>query len=191
MPTKPVGDSGPSKKQSAALKRKLRFIAAEREQESGGDYQIVNNKSGALGAWQVMPANLPGWLTASGLPQMTAQQYLDNDKAQNRLAWVILGGYYDKYGPAGAAAEWYSGQPDPNVRYGDPPVYEYVDSVLAIMGENPSTAGLQSADLPVTGLGLPPANEGDWSQIVTAAGLSHHRLAGTMAGYARALDKIR
>jgi hypothetical protein len=118
-----------------AVSEKQRFIAAEREQESGGDYHAVNASSGALGAWQVMPANLPGWLARSGQPPMSDAAYLDCHACQDRLAWVILGGYYDTFGAAGAAAEWYSGQSDPNKTYGDPPVDVYVRKVLALMGD--------------------------------------------------------
>lgn len=190
MAGRPVGDEGPPVKISAAKKRKLRFIAAEREQESGGDYQIVNNTSGALGAWQVMPANLPGWLAASGLPPMTPDQYLHNDKAQNRLAWVILGGYYDKYGPAGAAAMWYSGQPDPNKNYGKPTVRQYVNDVLTLMGENPGINNLGIAQAATNAFGPPPPNEGDWSDIVREAGLSHTRAAGTLLAHTRAITAL-
>ncbi len=178
-------------KQDQAKKLKLRFLAAERQQESGGDYTVVNQSSGALGAWQVMPANLPGWLRASGLPPMTDQQYLDSHAAQNRLAWVILGGYYDEYGAAGAAAMWYSGQPDPHATYGDPPVYQYVDDVLAIWKGNPGIQNLGINQAVNTALGQPPANEDDWSTLVRSAGDSHKRAAGTVRARAAELNKIR
>lgn len=114
---------------------KGRFIAAERQQESGGNYRAVNGSSGALGAYQVLPSNLPEWLPQSSLPDMSPEAYLADDAAQDAVAWTILGGYYDHYGPAGAAAEWYSGQPDPHATYGNPPVYQYVNDVLALMGD--------------------------------------------------------
>lgn len=114
---------------------KQRFIAAERQQESTGNYQAQNPVSGALGAYQVLPSNLPGWLAASGQPQMSDNAYLNCNPCQDKLAWVILGGYFDRYGPAGAAAMWYSGQPNPNATYGNPPVYVYVRDVLALMGD--------------------------------------------------------
>lgn len=171
--------------------QKLRFLAAERQQESGGNYLVVNAGSGALGAWQVMPENLPGWLRASHLPQMSAYTYLHTPAAQNRLAWVILGGYFDRYGAAGAAAMWYSGQPDPTKTYGDPPVYQYVADVLRLMGRRLppiNTTGLPNSPYAYT---LPPPNEGDWSTIVTRAGQSHARTAGKLGQYAKAIDALR
>jgi len=136
-----------------ASKQSLRnqFIWAEGQQESGGDYLAVNPNSGALGRWQVMPANLPAWLPESGQPILTPQQFLNSQAAQNAVAETILGGYFDTYGAAGAAAMWYSGQPNPTETYGDPPVYQYVDDVLALMGEAPVsgfTAGGYSQLLP-------------------------------------------
>jgi len=136
---------------------KTRFLAAERTQESGGDYQIVNSSSGALGAYQVMPANLPGWLAESGQSDMSASAYLACDSCQDRLAYVILGGYYDHYGPAGAAAMWYSGQPDPHATFGSPPVYQYVDDVLALMHDPGLKPGPGSGG-PLPKLKLPGVN---------------------------------
>jgi hypothetical protein len=114
---------------------KRAFIWAEGQQESGGNYSAENADSGALGRWQVMPSNLATWLPESGYKDMSPGAFLANHKAQDAVAWTILGGYYDTYGPRGAAAEWYSGQPDPNKTYGDPPVYQYVDDVIALMDQ--------------------------------------------------------
>ena len=140
-PAPPGGATRPAPKRHRPSE-KQRFIWAEREQESGGNYSAVNGSSGALGAYQVLPSNLPGWLADSGLPQMSDSAYLANHRAQDLLAWHILGGYYDKYGPRGAAAVWYSGQPDWHATYGNPPVYQYVNDVIALMN---GTAADQSA----------------------------------------------
>ena len=128
-------------KKPPKVSRKGQFLWAEGQQESGGNYHAVNAGSGALGRWQVMPENLSGWLKDSGLPPMTDQQYLDDPKAQDTLAWKILGGDYDRYGARGAAAVWYSGQPDWHATYGDPPVYQYVDDVVALMSGAPAITG--------------------------------------------------
>lgn len=179
----PPGGLGP-------IDTKQNFIAAERFQESGGNYQIVNPGSGALGAYQVMPSNLPGWLAQSGLPPMSAYQYLHNRQAQDQLAWVILGGYYDHYGAAGAAAMWYSGQPDPNKTYGDPPVYQYVLDVLALMGL-PETGTVNTGTAPGgPAFNLPPPAEGDWSGLVLQAGKDAYSGAGTLGGYATAILRM-
>jgi len=117
--------SGPTEKET--------FIAAEAEQESGGRYDAVNSSSGALGKWQVMPANLPGWAHDCRLQAVSPSYYLSHPRYQDQLVWCILGGYYDTYGPRGAASMWYSGQSDWHATYGNPPVYQYVNDVIALM----------------------------------------------------------
>lgn len=187
MPPEP----GPGSTGGGKLTEKQKFILAERTQESGGDYTVVNANSGALGAYQVMPANLPGWLHESHQKPMSAYHYLHDRHAQDHLAWVVLGGAYDKYGPRGAAAWWYCGQPTPDATYGDPPVYQYVNDVISLMGKGdfPSSSG------PGPGqpgyYTLPPPNEGDWSGSVRAAAQSHRNAAAGLARYAEALAKIR
>lgn len=166
------------------------FLQAERQQESSGNYTIVNPNSGALGAWQVMPSNLSGWLTDSGQAQMSDYDYLHDVNAQNQLAWVILGGYYDKYGVRGAAAMWYSGQPDPTKTYGDPPVYQYVDDVVALMKKKGFTVNYGTAP-GGPDFNLPPPHEGDWSGQVYAAAKAHQDSAGQLANYAHAFSTLR
>ena len=183
----PTGGSGPKTPNS----EKTRFLAAEREQESGGNYLVVNPNSGALGAWQVMPSNLPGWLKASHLPPMSGYQYLHDPAAQNKLAYTILGGAFDRYGPAGAAAWWYSGRPDPTATYGDPPVYVYVADVLHLMGTKlppVNTSTLPSSPYAYT---LPPPNEDDWSVIVASAARAHNKTAANVNRYAKAIAAMR
>lgn len=120
------------------------FLWAIGQQESGGVYTRVNAQSGALGKYQVMPAHLNGgneWAGRVFGHAVTRQQFLHSPAMQEQMASKILGGYYDKYGAAGAAAAWYSGQPDPTKTFGDPPVYKYVNSVLALMKRAPADAG--------------------------------------------------
>lgn len=176
--------------QPPKVDEKHAFIYAERTQESSGNYQIVNPNSGALGAYQVMPSNLPGWLKQSGLPPMTAYQYLHNPKAQDRLAWVILGGYYDKYGPRGAAAMWYSGQPDWHKTYGNPPVYVYVAEVLAHMKDEgwPVNYGPAPGGPPFN---LPPPPKLDWSQTIGHTAARVDTLGRSMQSYATVLGNLR
>lgn len=124
------------------------FLAAERQQESGGNYQDVNSSSGALGAYQVMPANVASWTERALGHSDTPQEFLHSDPDQDAVARTVLGGYFAKYGAAGAAAEWYSGQPDPTKTYGNPPVYEYVREVLARIGKAGSVSGGSSTATP-------------------------------------------
>lgn len=188
MPNAPGGGGSPPKKKPS---EKTIFIDAERQQESGGDYLVVNAGSGALGAWQVMPSNLPGWLKESGQKPMSSYAYLHCASCQNKLAWVILGGAYDKYGARGAAAWWYCGKPTPDATYGNPPVYQYVNDVIALMkkgGFTVNTGGQGSGPGSYT---LPPPNEGDWSAAIRAAAKSHRNAGNGLAQYASALSKLR
>lgn len=121
------------------------FLWAIGQQESGGNYKSVNSSSGALGKYQVMPANIPSWTKKALGHSVSTTEYLNSPQEQEAVAHTILGGYYAKYGPAGAAAAWYSGQPDPNKTYGNPPVYKYVASVLALMARAPANAGAGSS----------------------------------------------
>ena len=175
------------------------FIWAEGQQESGGNYDAVNSSSGALGRWQVMPANLPGWLAQSGLPNMTASQYLHSPKAQDRLAWVILGGDFDRYGARGAASVWYSGQPDWHATYGNPPVYQYVDDVIAIMRKAGGTippggsTGASAPGVPNSGnVGLPPKpGKEDWSPHIIRTRNSLHDTSKIIEQHQKHLSDLR
>lgn len=153
-----------------SLSLKWQFVYAERQQESGGNYGAVNSGSGALGAYQVMPANLPQWLADAGLPPMSPQQYLGSPSAQDQLAYAILGGYYDQYGAPGAAAMWYSGQPNPEVTYGDPPVYVYVQDVLALFYEQNNKIVTYGPGGVGADYSTPPPNTADWSPTIRSTG---------------------
>ncbi|MEU3522331.1 transglycosylase SLT domain-containing protein [Streptomyces sp. NPDC038707] len=106
-----------------------------RQIESGGNYSVVNGV-GAVGAYQVMKANIPSWTKRALGYSMTWQQFRNSRAAQDTVARVILGGYYKKYGAAGAASMWFSGQPNPNSRASDGgnTVRQYVNKVLAASG---------------------------------------------------------
>jgi hypothetical protein len=99
----------------------LKLRRAIIKQESGGDYQIVNSDSGAIGIGQVMPANVGPWTERYLGKRLTPEEYRFNNAAQDA---VINGRFKDmitaqaQAGYSGevmirrAAAEWYSGQPD-------------------------------------------------------------------------------
>lgn len=171
------------KKKHPKLSEKQRFLWAEGEQESGNNYLAENPNSGALGRWQVMPSNLPEWLPESGWRVLTPSQFLHNHKAQDAVAWHILGGYYDKYGPGGAAAMWYSGQPDPSKTYGDPPVYVYVADVLKLMDDPNATNISQSGSAVPMPWNIPRVEKNDsWS---TQVKLSATRIGNASAATER------
>lgn len=122
------------------------FLWALTQQESGGNYGAVGpwvHGDRAYGRYQVMGANVPSWTARYYGRRLTPSQYLHNRAAQDAVVRGVLGGYYKKYGARGAAAMWYSGQPNPNKSYGNPPVYKYVSSVMsrASRYRGQSTAG--------------------------------------------------
>lgn len=113
------------------------FLWSLTQQESGGNYRAVGvwvNGDRAYGRYQVMGANVPSWTARYYGKRLTPQQFLTNNAAQDAVVRGVLGGYYEKYGARGAAAMWYSGQSNPNKTYGNPPVYKYVNSVMARAG---------------------------------------------------------
>jgi len=192
----PAGKTGKPKKKKVS--ERDAFLWAEGEQESGGNYRAVNANSGALGKWQVMPDNLPEWLAESGLPDMTSQQYLDSETAQNTLAEHILGGDYDKWGPRGAASVWYSGQPDWKATYGDPPVYQYVADVVALMAKYPGggfKVGPGGTAPPGKGItvisgSVPKPGKDDWSADIKQASKHFSDLANSVHNHTTTLERL-
>lgn len=177
QPTNQGGAPPPGKKKYTSSVKSV-FLWAEGQQESGGDYSVVNSSSGALGRWQVMPDNVCSWGEQSGIGCVSPQTFLDSPKDQDAVAYTILGGYFDQYGPAGAAAMWYSGQPDPNEQYGDPTVQQYVDDVLNWMKSSPYLPAGEAALLntgsnnpALAGLPNPPApGKTSWAAQVRGTG---------------------
>lgn len=121
------------------------LVAAIGGQESGGNYNAKNGRTGASGKYQIMPDNWPSWSQEAGLPagaEMTPEN-------QEMVARFKLKQYYDKYGARGAAIAWYGGEGALNYSAdamnrkqgnGDEPsINEYADSVLARMGTGHST----------------------------------------------------
>jgi hypothetical protein len=118
------------------------LLAGVRQVESGGNYSVVNS-IGAVGAYQVMKANIPSWTKKALGYAMTWQQFRASKAAQDKVAQVILGGYYAKYGAAGAASMWFSGQPNPNSKASDGgnTVSQYVAKVMAAAGGSSTNIG--------------------------------------------------
>src|ERR1044072_3626270 len=85
------------------------FMAGISAQESGGNYSAVNKQSGALGKYQVMPSNVPGWSKQVLGYSISASQFLRSPSLQEKIVSGILHGYFNKWGPRGAAAAWYAG----------------------------------------------------------------------------------
>jgi len=133
---------------SVTFEQFFKSIAA---QESGGRYGAVGVWTGgdrAYGKYQVMGANIPSWTRAYYGRALTPQQFLNSPKAQEAVARGKLKSYYNKYGARGAAAAWYSGNPNLDMstrsQYGGPSVKSYVDSVIRRAGGYPASGGSSS-----------------------------------------------
>jgi hypothetical protein len=107
------------------------IMGAIKDQESGGDYNSVNQDSGAFGAYQFMPSTWNGAAQSAGVnPNDTSPQN------QDKVAYSLMSQYYNQYGqdPRAVASMWYSGQPDYTVNSSEgnyPSVNGYVNSVMS------------------------------------------------------------
>jgi hypothetical protein len=92
------------------------YAGAIKSIESGGKYDIVGpthpRYGRALGAYQVMEANLPEWSKAALGREVSADEFLANPKVQDAVFQNRFGGYVQKYGnPQDAASAWFTGRP--------------------------------------------------------------------------------
>jgi len=88
------------------------FVRSIAQQESGGNYGARNASSGAMGKYQIMPANIAGsggWDKQALGYNISPQQFMRNKKLQDAVALFKLREYYNKYGASGAAQAWYGG----------------------------------------------------------------------------------
>lgn len=117
------------------------FFKALAKQESGGNYRAVNSLTGALGKYQVLPSNVAPWARQYLGKSMTSSQFLNSPDLQEQLVKAVLGSYYDKWGPRGAAAAWYAGPANHNLHMstraqpGGPSIKGYVDSIIGMMNQ--------------------------------------------------------
>ena len=128
------------------------FFRAIAEQESGNNYKakgIWVNGDRAYGKYQIMGANLPDWGPKYLGFTPSPQAFLDHPEWQEKMAKARLQEYWNKYGARGAAAAWYSGNPNLHNSTrpqsgGMPSIKSYVDSVLRI-AETKSSSGAGSS----------------------------------------------
>jgi hypothetical protein len=89
------------------------YAGAIKSIESGGNYGAIGpvTKSGdrALGAYQVMGANVPSWTKEALGKSMTASEFLTDKGAQDAVFNNKFGSYANKYGSSGAAQAWFGG----------------------------------------------------------------------------------
>jgi hypothetical protein len=112
LPTVPRADvSGASTSSAAggAAGDFEKFINSIAKQESGGRYEAVNKSSGALGKYQIMPANIASWSKAALGKSITPSQFLKSPQLQEAVARKKLKEYYNRYGAGNAAKAWYGG----------------------------------------------------------------------------------
>jgi len=124
------------------------LIYGIRQVESGGNYHVVNS-IGAVGAYQVMKGNIPEWTMEALGHSMSWQAYRDSPSAQDAVARYKLGKFYNKYGAGGAAAMWFSGQPNVNSTASDGgnTVRQYVNKVLGAAGGGSLSATSSSSNV--------------------------------------------
>lgn len=122
-------------------------------QESSGNYNAKNGRTGASGKYQILPKNWPSWSQEAGLPagaEMTPEN-------QEKVARFKLKQYYDEYGAEGAAVAWYAGPGNAErwvsgkttdvwgntwdtPQHGtEPSIKEYAESVVGRAGNTKST----------------------------------------------------
>jgi hypothetical protein len=121
-----------------------KFIAAISGQESGGNYSARNRSSGAMGKYQIMPANIrgsgKGWDFEALGRDISEAQFMASPQLQEAIARYKLQQYFNKYGPRGAAIAWYAGpgavnRVNLNKSQGAyPTINQYANSILRRMG---------------------------------------------------------
>lgn len=65
------------------------YVWSEVQQESSGNYKAVSS-AGALGAYQIMPSNIPSWSTEALGHPITGAQFLADPDAQDEIAQYEL-----------------------------------------------------------------------------------------------------
>lgn len=152
------------------------FFRAVKGQESGGNYNAVNSRTGASGAFQILPGNIGPWSQKYLGRRISVDEFRRSPQLQDELARAVLRDYYTRYGPRGAAAAWYSGSPKKandyhRFRSNEPSVGEYVDQVLARQG---NATPVVSAGAPAAAMGNTPLQDGSGGDLgpKTAPGLA-------------------
>ena len=115
--------SGQSPKGSLAA-----FLNAVAQVESGGNYNAANS-IGALGKYQILSSNIPGWSKEALGHSVSPEQFLHSPHLQEAIARYKLGQYVQKYGYLGAAKAWNSGRAGST----NPAVEAYAAKVLSLM----------------------------------------------------------
>ena len=82
--------------------------------ESGGQknpYDALNPDTHAIGKYQVMPSNVPGWTQAALGQSMTPDEFKASPSAQEAVFRDQMQRNLQLYGPKDAASIWFTGKP--------------------------------------------------------------------------------
>jgi hypothetical protein len=126
------------------------FMAALGAVESNGRYDAVNSTSGALGKYQIMPANWAAW-SAQYLGDANAAPTPENQEAVARAKLTALYGWLGDW--ASVAHWWLTGNGDTNPAHWSDYSYHYVNVILGMMGApllpaRPARAGASAPSVP-------------------------------------------
>jgi hypothetical protein len=141
--------------------------------ESGGakdPYSITNPKSGAIGKYQVMPHNVPGWTLAATGKEMTPEEFQASPDAQEKVFRDQMQRSLQLYGPKDAASIWFTGKPysvaGPDASDGATKNSHYVALATAGINDDGTTATTPDA----TPAAKPPQTVGDALAAITKEG---------------------
>ena len=141
--------------------------------ESGGfknPYEALNPRTHAIGKYQVMPANVPGWTQAATGHSMTPDEFKASPAVQEAVFRDQMQRSLQLYGPKDAASIWFTGKPynvaGGNVSDGITKNADYVARATAGLPDSgtftPKTPGttLNASGAPGSPAGAPPAVAG-------------------------------
>lgn len=123
---------------SAELRRQS--ISRIESGSAGGNYRAIGkpSKTGdrAYGRYQMMGANIGPWTQQVLGRRLSAQEFLANPAAQDKVFDEIFGEAVQKYGDAGAASVWFTGSPTPSGKkdVGGTVDHDYVSRYMSGLG---------------------------------------------------------
>jgi len=145
-------------------------------QESGGDYGVTNDTSGAMGRYQILPSNIGGggWDERVLGHSISNAFFLSHPKVQDRIALHMMQGMFNAHGVRGAASEWYSGDPNnwksTSPQSGGPSIRQYVNDVYSryrkilphLQARQAAFTAAAGKSTGLRGLGDPLKGKGNW-----------------------------
>lgn len=139
----------PSVTQAADPPNLDRFMAALGAVESNGRYEAVNSTSGAIGKYQIMPANWAAW-SLRYLGDANAAPTPANQETVARRKLITL---YNWLGDWASVAHWWlTGDGDRDPAHWSDFSRRYVNRIMSLMGSKllPSRSSVQAVSTPAT-----------------------------------------